>query len=289
MLARLLNVFHVGTLMSLGCGTYATINNSTAETIGECSIKVSASIYNQRGVLVQYIREIAFIPPGKSFRFDCDKLVHMHCDTESVSGEYLITFHMLPSLLSTESSYDATVDEDKGTVLKLALAKDNFVEYVYRDAVAAGVLYQCLPFNYNPYFSPGSSLIQAPKILSGGFYNTKLLFMYSCPDNPVDPDPAIYKLRLRNLGGKVIKEWSEEQTANTVNIVPVSNYMTTSSKLSSVKPEIATLEGFSPDKHLVILSVIHTETSLAVEHSLPPSYYIKGAQPELRKWMLSQQ
>jgi len=289
MLARLVHIFQVATLRSLNCKTYATINNTTALTIGACDVNVSVSIYNSVGKLVSYKEKIAIIRPDTSHRIDCDNLVP--CNAHDGEHENLLTFHILPASISADTSYQAELPDNRSIFHKLALGKDNYLEYHLNNGTKAGVLYQSLPLNYPPFFFPGSTFIQAPKAFASKDSSSMTVIYCPDPTNTNFMNDSNVSFLLRGVDGRVLKEWDELIKPNTIAVIPTGEYLRQlDSGNYSEHYSIGCLEGFSSSAYMVPISLIYSSSrnSLALEHSLPPSYYIRGDQAKVRQWMINQ-
>ena len=289
LLARLIHVFQVPSLGALGCTTFATLHNCTHKCIGATDLIVSTSIYETDGKLSHYNQCIATIKPYSSLRLDCGLLLEKAGYDNS--NNYLITFHMLPVSISSDSSYAALVDVDRDIVLGLSLSGENYLELRHKNGGVAGVLYQSLPFNSSPFFDSGSFILQSPKVYAAREHSSATILFYPLPNNSSGVADASIRLTLRSLDGCIIKKWTHSLPPNQVQIIPTGHYLTDYANLEKDRFSIACLEGFSSSAYLVPFSMIFERgfRSIALEHSLPPSYYLKGDQQKFRSWIMNNQ
>ena len=271
----------------LGLSAFAVINNRTHKAFGETDLIVSASVYEPCGALYRYHERIATIKPHCSLRVDCDALLGEAKDRNGVNN--LITFHLLPASISTDTRYSAVVDINRDIALRLAFACDNYLEYRHQNGGRCGVLYQNLPLNSSPSFSRGSFILQSPKVYSSRNHSSVTILYYPSPGDLPGAEKATIDLTLRALGGQIIKKWTLSLPPNKVKILPTGDYLSSFASIDGERYSLACLEGFSLSASIVPLSMIFERgfRSMALEHSLPPSYYLKGDQSKFRKWILS--
>jgi hypothetical protein len=100
--------------------------------------------------------------------------------------------------------------------------------------------------------------------------------------------PVPLKIAALSLCGSVIAEETFEMLYNEVHCVNVKEFVGENVFLSD-RPQLLNIIAKGGQSSFVIFSIIESSApySLAIEHSLPPSYYTQGYMPYIRKSALS--
>ena len=281
---KAINTFHVRTLTSIGFNTRVVLNNAS-DQLGDIKteFRVDISVFSKDGKEVQYIENIAILPPASSLPIDC-------CQWQLDSSEdNVLIFHMIPMSMLKKSNAQDNTDIDFKDLISYANSTDHYVEYYLESGYSAGVLYQCAPYNYSKFNKGGSTLVQAPKIYLDNKIDTFLSLFYTSPVEENLP-PAKIKFIITSEDGLIVDKWEETIDINTTKLISFQDKLKNNANLSFKKDSNQfTLLALS-EKSIVVPLIINQnkeKKSIAIEHSLPPQYYAKNLKGKIRRNIIS--
>lgn len=264
-----INAFQVRTLRALGFGTRVSlINKSATEPKFATDYRVDVTVYDQRGFVAKSLTDVARLAPGDTVQLDCEPYLS---DTVDV----MLTFHLVPLRLAAKSTDGKTVNVDMDEMMFLLTVADQYVEYYRPDGFSSGVLYISNPMNMRAA-KEKTTMIQAPKVHIGPGMTTYMSLM-----NPsTDADYATVaelKCCLTSPDGRIAARWTEHVGPFRAALVDLRSKLAEAPKA----PSFFTFHGLSRNASLIPLTMNYDEKreTLAVEHSLPPTYYgtdVKG-------------
>lgn len=260
-----MHVFQVRTLRSLGFETRVSLfNKSNTDPRKATAYSVDVSVYDESGRLARTESDVAHVEPGGFVQLECGRF------SKPEDGEAILYFHLIPERLRVTSA-DGRASIDMGELMYLLTAQDQHVEYYRDDGYASGVLYISPAMNLrsNP---ERTTLIQAPKVHIGRTLTTYLSLMNTSPERDY-ATVAEMKCCLSDQRGRIVARWTEELGPFRSKLVDLRT------KTGSMG--FFTFHGLCQNASLIPLMMNFDETrcTLAVEHSLPPTYYgsaVKG-------------
>jgi hypothetical protein len=260
-----IHTFQVCTLNRLGFLPRVSLVNKSykcPKLAGDFVVNVSVF---RGGKRVLFREGITRVPVGCQTDFDCTSLVDTGCDSESV-----VIFHLIPERFQSVEK----VSIEKKDLWDLMTAQDHYIEYYDRTGYSAGVLYQCGPFNYDKLSLERSTIIQAPKIYTSSSILTYLSITHVGFDEPYLSNAGL-TMTIVDEKGLVTKNWHETISPFSTKLINVSEKMLPVVDERPHEPQFGCLYAFSSNATVVPLTISHNETTgtLAVEHSLPPTYY----------------
>src|SRR5262245_32746590 len=94
-----INAFQVRTLRSLGFSTRVSlINKSNTDPKRATDYRVDITAYDGQGTVIRTASDVARLAPGGFTQLDCETF------TEGVTGDSLLTFHLVPLRLADGST-----------------------------------------------------------------------------------------------------------------------------------------------------------------------------------------
>ena len=267
-----IHAFQVRTLRALGFSTRVSlINKSNTEAKWTTDYRVDVTVYDHRGFVARSIADVGRIAPGETFQLDCDPYATEQDDS-------LLTFHMIPLRLAAQSRDGVSVAIDMGELMYLVTAQDQYVEYYRPDGFASGVLYISAAMNQRSA-PERTTMIQAPKIHVGGDVTTYMSLMHPSPDTDYST-VAELKCRLTAPDGRIVARWTEHIGPFKVALIDLRSKL----DVAPTSDQFFTFHGLSRNASLIPLTMNYDEKhhTLAVEHSLPPTYYGTGVKGPVR-------
>jgi len=266
-----INVFQVRTLRALGFhARVVLVNKSDTEPARATSYRVDVSVFDQHGRLAREVANVALLEPSGYVQLDCAQFVDGTGD-----GDSIVFFHMIPLRLLRDSADGVTTSIDMAELMYLLAAQDHYVEYYDDDGYATGVLYISGAMNIrsNP---EKTTMIQAPKVHVGGELTTLMSLMNTSPEHDYTT-VAELACRLTDPSGAVVARWTEHIGPFCSALVDLRAKLP-----ADAHGAFYTFFGLSRNASLLPLTMTfdRTHRTLAVEHSLPPTYYgtsVKGA------------
>ncbi len=264
-----INAFQVRTLRSLGFSTRVSlINKSNTDPKRATDYRVDVTAYDAQGRVIRTASDVARLEPGGFTQLECEPF------TDGVTEDSLLTFHLVPLRLASGAT-DGMVGIDMGELMYLLTAQDQYVEYHRDDGYSSGVLYISAAMNMrsNP---ERTTMIQAPKIHIGPGVTTFMSLMNTSPDADY-ATVANMKCCLTTPDGRIAARWTEDVGPFRVMLVDLSRHVQPSDVA-----RFYTFHGLCRNASLIPLTMNYDTRrhTLAVEHSLPPTYYgsaVKGA------------
>ncbi len=265
-----IHVFQVRTLSALGFQTRVSLSNkSNTDPARATAYRVDVTVYGPEGRCMRVEKDVAQLAPGGIVQLECEPFI-----SGVGPGDSILYFHLIPLRLAERATGD-TVAIDMGELMYLLTAQDQHVEYYRPDGYASGVLYISGAMNLrsNP---ERTTMIQAPKVHLGAGLTTYVSLMNTSPE-PDYATVAHMQCCLTDASGRVAARWTEELGPFRSTLVDLKAHAGTGDE-----SRFFTFHGLCRDASLIPLTMNYDARNgtLAVEHSLPPTYYgsaVKGA------------
>jgi hypothetical protein len=264
-----INVFQVRTLNALGFKTRVSLSNkSDTDPRKATAYQIDVTVYSPAGELTSSRSDVARLPPGGFVHFECEPFL------DGESADSILFFHLIPLRLKETSADGRSVDIEMGELMYLLTAQDQHVEYYRDDGYSSGVLYISGAMNLrsNP---ERTTMIQAPKVHIGPNLTTYVSLMNTSPEADYST-VADMQCCLTESSGKIVARWHEELGPFRSKLVDLK------AQLPADSTGFYTFHGLCRNASLIPLTMNFdaARCTLAVEHSLPPTYYgsaVKGA------------
>jgi len=166
-------------------------------------------------------------------------------------------------------------------------ATDDFIEfYSYKGDVVTGVAYQTGPMNDGRLSSTRTTTIQAPKVIVSDRVDTILLLMNTSTSFAYDNEVEL-QFRIVSPSGASIVRSSIRVPPFTFRLLSTRDVMRDEGVLDEFYASggCGTLFGLATNGTVVPLSMTRNDQTdaIAVDHTLPPVYYVSSWGGELRK------
>jgi hypothetical protein len=191
--------------------------------------------------------------------------------------------HLTPDRYLSHSTCEVTRDE----LMAHLIATDDFVEYYsYSGDVVTGVAYQTGPMNDKRLSTTGTTTIQAPKVIVSDRVDTIFLLMNTSTSLQYDSE-VVLRFRIVSPAGETLTASQISVPAFSFRLLSTRDVLTQSGALDRFR-EIggcATLFGLATNGTVVPLSMTRNDRTgaIAVDHTLPPIYYVSAWGGDLRK------
>lgn len=262
---KALHTFQIGTLNALSVTPRVTlVNKSQNKPAYATDYVVDVSIIDSNKE-VTYLKNEGEIAQGSRLFIDCAKYI------KNRNEESIIIFHLIPVKYRDQELISVTRDE----LWSLFTAQDHYVEFYNQEGFSSGVLYQCGSFNYEKFSKERSTIIQAPKCYFSRDIKTYVQLLYTSFQDGALKNGSLV-CTLVDQSGLVLNQWKETITPFSVNVLDLStklpkNFLDNNSD----EPKYACFYSYSSDTTLLPLTISQNKKAgtMAIEHSLPPTYY----------------
>lgn len=238
-------------------------NKSNKSKRYESNFIVDISVRSGKETILK--KKIGMIKPSESLSYDCRDLIKLINNNESI-----ISFHLIP-----EKYYNLDlVSIEKEELFFYLTCQDHYVEYYNSSGFSSGVLYQSAPFNYKKFSNESTTIIQAPKVYTSSNLKTYLSLINNSVEDGYDVIAKV-KMALVDSNGSIAKRWEEEILPGSVKFINLSSKLSEGNVFSAKGLYVLATNAVL----LPLTFTVNKEAgSLALEHSLPPTYY----SPEVR-------
>lgn len=267
---NMLKVCWFSTLRELGYSTTLSLHNptSTLPNIDQ-SFQLAIDLFSVQGELIESGIEIGVLESGERFQIDIEEILQMLKIEDDIVG----VLHQTPQSLAGLDF----VPFDMNAITKWTVATDDFIGYRHlKSGLQSGVHYQSPPMNDSRVQSSGITIMQSPKVLVSPDTDTKLLCL--APSSDSDFRGSIdFHLAILDQNGKIHGRTSLSIPARGRALVSVTELLRDHHSLSDFLElgGFGMLVGLATNGALIPLALaINQSGGLAIDHSLPPSYYI---------------
>ena len=281
---RFLRTCTFATLHTPGYGCRVTLFNGIRP--GErfaTPMLVSLSAFDGDGALLARSEPFLELPPGGMQKIAVDEILHtMAAPNSGELRDVLGILHLVPERLVGREACEITAEE----IFAHMVATDDFVEYFsYAGDVVTGVAYQTGPMNDARLSSTRSTMIQAPKVIVSDRVDTLFLLMNVATSYDYDGDVTL-RFRVLDRFGDTHADSAITVPAFSFRMLSMRSALEASGQLETFVEAggLGTLFGLATDGTLVPLSMTRNDGTgaIAVDHTLPPSYYVSKWGGKLR-------
>ena len=273
------------TLHTPGYGGRVTLFNGVRE--GEqfaTPFTVTMSAFDRDGRYLGESEPFLHLEPGAAAKVDVDEILRGMADGRTDElRDVLGILHLTPDRAVGKESVEVALPE----IMAHMLATDDFVEYYsYRGDVVTGVAYQTGPMNDARLSSTRTTTIQAPKVIVSDRVDTIFLLMNTSTSLDYDNE-VVLQFRVIAPTGETICKSQIAVPPFAFRLLSMRDVLTEANALDRLREVggCATLYGLAANGTLVPLSMTRNDETgaIAVDHTLPPTYYVSAWGGDLRK------
>lgn len=272
------------TLHTPGYGTRVTLlNGVTAQSPFATPMTVTMSAFDHDGRRLGESGSIAHLDPGEITKIEVDDILRGMADTETDLRDVMGILHLTPDRFVGQQKCEVSREE----MMAHTFATDDFVEYFsYNGDVVTGVAYQTGPINDVRFSSTRTTTVQAPKVIVSKRVDTIFLLMNLSTSFDYADDVTL-SFHVMGPTGATIASSSVTVKPFTFHLLSVRDVLRDIGVFEDFVADggFGTLIGFAADGSLVPLSMTRNDASgaIAVDHTLPPIYYVNKWGGDLRK------
>ena len=245
---------------------------------------VSLSAFDREGELLAQSEPFLELPPGGMQKIEVDEILRTMARGDSRDlHDVLGILHLTPTKFLGQESCEITAEE----ILAHTFVTDDFVEYFsFAGDVVTGVAYQTGPMNDPRLSSTRSTTIQAPKVIVSDRVDTIFLLMNTSTSFGYKGEVTL-RFRVVDREGKTVAGSSISVPPFSFRLLSMRSVLAEARVLEAFVRAggLGTLFGIATDGSLVPLSMTRNDESgaIAVDHTLPPTYYVSKWGGDLRK------
>jgi hypothetical protein len=273
------------TLHTPGYGTRVTLFNGVR--VGQefaTPFTVTMSAFDRQGTYLGESKPFLHLEPGGAAKIDVDDILGtMATGNGEMLRDVLGILHLTPDDAVGKRSIEVTPQE----IMAHMLATDDFVEfYSYRGDVVTGVAYQTGPMNDARLFSTRTTTIQAPKVIVSDRVDTIFLLMNTSTSLEYN-NVVTLRFRIMAPDGETVAASEISVPPFTFRLLSTRDVLTEAGALDRLRElgGCGTLFGLAANGTVVPLTMTRNDETgaIAVDHTLPPTYYISAWGGDLRK------
>ncbi len=261
------------TLAALGYRTHVGLHNPLPHgALPEDDLCVSLSLFTTDGAEVLRSMNLGILKPGERRNLGIDDLAF---GIEDGSQDFVGTIHLVPSRLSNNDTLSISMD-DLGRWMSMS---DEFVGYTHKQTrLQSGVHYQTPPMNDDRFRSSRTTIMQSPKVVVNE--STDTLILVVAPSSSADFSRDIpFHLVILDCSGNPVARSSVVVPARGRRMVSIRSVLEDAGMLGCFieRSGFGMAVGLAVEGALLPLTITATSSGgLAVDHTLPPPYYMPG-------------
>jgi len=267
------------TLSDLGFKTSVSLHNPLP--VGRFSsddFEVELDLFDSDGSTTLSSLVLARLASGDRITIDVSELLQ-HC---KLAGDFVGAIRMVPQSLIGESQ----VALSRNDLIEWTSICDEFVGYTHIESgVVSGVHYQSPPMNDERLPSTRTMIVQSPKVVIGQHVDSHLL-VFSPSTDPTFCSRIWFHIAVLNRTGDVMGRRSILIPARGRCRVSISEILRDADSYDDFVKlgGLGMVVGLAVGGVLSPLSLVHDDRGgLAVDHTLPPPYYVPWWGGEARK------
>ena len=270
------------TLHTPGYGTRVTLHNGLTTGPFATNMVVSMSAFEHGGRHLGTSEPVLTLEPGQIEKVEVDQILASMAPGKEMR-DVMGVLHVVPERWMGEKR----VQVSRAELMAHLYAADDFVEFFsYAGHVVTGVAYQTGPMNDVRLSSTRTTTIQAPKVIVSDRVDT--IFLLMNPATSLDyADTVTLRFKIVNASGNVIAESSVDVPPWSFRLLSARTVLTETGALEGFAQAggMGTLFGLATNGSLVPLSMTRNDSTgaIAVDHTLPPVYYVNKWGGDLRK------
>jgi hypothetical protein len=268
--SNMLKVSWFSTLRNLGYATSISINNAMNGTFHRSqTLHLSLDLFSTDGDLLATSIEVGQLVRGQRRQVNIEQILTelgIQTDVVGVLHQTPDEFLELPQILF-----------DLSTISSWTYASDEFIGYEHiSSGLRSGVHYQSPPMNDSRIPSSTTTIMQSPKVIVSDRIDSWLLCIAPSSDQAFKKE-IMFHLAVLDTAGVIHGRKSVTIRARGRALISVKDILVENNSLDDYLKQggYGMIIGLSTNGTLIPLAIaLDKDGGLAVDHSLPPSYYI---------------
>ena len=267
------------TLRDLGYATNVSIANQLPKDgLPAQSLILSLQLFDSNGAVLKEQISLGELAAGHRKNIDLEEiLVRL-----SISSDVVGVIHQTPATIAPTEEISIALED----IYRWIAISDDFIGYTnIATGLKSGLHYQSGPMNDDRISSSKSIIMQSPKIVISDRVDTQLLIFTPSSYNEAKKNIPFH-LAILDADGNQIAQTSMVLALRQRALISIKEMLTESGKLDEFisKGGFGMLVGLALNGNIVPLSLATDKTGgLAIDHTLPPPYYISKWNLEERK------
>ena len=267
------------TLREIGYSTELAITNPLpCQGIPAQSLKLQLRLFKNASPVAENPISLGTLAPGARINIDIEQILN----DLSIKGDVVGVLNEIPSNMGSEALTQISVSE----LRNWTSISDEFVGYRHqKSGIKSGVHYQSGPMNDERIASSNSIIMQSPKIVISDRVDTCLLVFAPSSDLTVEKPIPIHIVVL-DQQGKLVTRTTTEIGLRERRLFSIKEILARGNKLEPFLQQggFGMMVGLAENGNIVPLSItIDPSGGMAIDHTLPPPYYVPWWGGEARK------
>lgn len=267
------------TLREIGYFTELSITNPLpCQGIPAQSLNLQLRIFKDASPIGENAIQLGTLAPGARINIDIEQILN----NLSIQGDVVGVLNQIPSDRHSDVLTQISVSE----LRNWTSISDEFVGYRHqKSGIKSGVHYQSGPMNDGRIASSNSIIMQSPKIVISDRVDTCLLVFAPSSDLTIEKQIPIHIAVLDQRGNLVTRTTSEIGLRER-RLFSIKEILARGNKLEPFLQQggFGMMVGLAENGNIVPLSItIDSSGGMAIDHTLPPPYYVPWWGGEARK------
>ena len=267
---EMIKTFWFSTLREIGYATELSVHNPLPISgVDSQSMKLSLRLFDPKNSFIPESIPLGMLGQECRINIDIDEIL----DDLSIKEDVVGVLHMTPSEFDKSDQVPIAIS----TLQKWSSISDEFVGYRHLvSGVKSGVHYQSGHMNDFRISSSKTIIMQSPKIIISERIDTQLLLFTPSSDFE-NYDSVSIQLAILNVVGEVVARTSLTLGMRQRTLISVKRLLSDADQLEDFISNggYGMMVGLAQNGNVVPLSLaIDTLGGLAIDHTLPPPYYI---------------
>ncbi len=270
------------TLHTPGYGTRVTLHNGLARGPFATCMVVSMSAFEHGGRFLGTSEPFLTLEPGQIEKVEVDEILGAMAPGRELR-DVMGVLHLVPERWVGETQVKVGRDE----LMAHLYSADDFIEFFsYAGHVVTGVAYQTGPMNDVRLSTTRTTTIQAPKVIVSD--NVDTIFLLMNPSTSLGySDTVTLRFKILDPGGDVVVDSSLDVPPWSFELLSARAVLREAGAMEPFveRGGMGTLFGLATNGTVVPLSMTRNDSTgaVAVDHTLPPVYYVNKWGGDLRK------
>jgi hypothetical protein len=267
------------TLRDIGYSTELSVTNPLpCQGIPGQSLKLQLRLFKNSYPVGENAIPIGTLDPGARINIDIEQIL----DNHSIQGDVVGVLNEIPSNMSSEALTQISLSE----LRNWTSISDEFVGYRHqKSGIKSGVHYQSSPMNDGRITSSNSIIMQSPKIVISDHVDTCLLVFAPSSDLTIEKQIPVH-IAVLDQRGNLVTRTTTEIGLRERRLFSVKEILARANKLEPFVQQggFGMMVGLAENGNIVPLSLtIDPSGGMAIDHTLPPPYYVPWWGGDARK------
>lgn len=267
------------TIRDLGYASHISIANQLPKSgLASQSLILNLELFDSYGALIREKISLGELSPGCRININLEEILV----SLSIPNDVIGVIHQTPSTMASTEEINIELEE----IYRWISISDEFIGYTnIATGLKSGLHYQSGPMNDDRISSSKSIIMQSPKIVISDRVDTQLLIFTPSSDKENKKQIPFY-LAILDAEGTQVAETSVMLGMRQRALISIKQVLSDAGNLDEfiAKGGFGMLVGLAINGNVVPLSLATDKTGgLAIDHTLPPPYYIPKWNSEERK------